>query len=83
MAESTGLLNLHTGNRITSSNLVLSAKKSGLQASVSHFFYLISQKISHFLNFGRKRTCAVMSRFVRNEKAKPAHAGASFLHRHS
>ena len=27
MAESTGLLNLHTGNRITSSNLVLSAKK--------------------------------------------------------
>ena len=26
MAESTGLLNLHTGNRITSSNLVLSAK---------------------------------------------------------
>ena len=25
MAESTGLLNLHTGNRITSSNLVLSA----------------------------------------------------------
>ena len=44
---------------------------------------LISQKISHFLNFGRKRTCAVMSRFVRNEKAKPAHAGASFLHRHS
>lgn len=27
MAESTGLLNLHTGNRITSSNLVLSAKR--------------------------------------------------------
>ena len=26
MAESTGLLNLHTGNRITSSNLVLSAQ---------------------------------------------------------
>ena len=25
VAESTGLLNLHTGNRITSSNLVLSA----------------------------------------------------------
>ena len=44
----------------------LSPLESGLRVSVSHFFYLISQKISHFLNFGRKRTCAVMSRFVRN-----------------
>ena len=47
-------------------HIPLSPLKSGLQVSVSHFFYLISQKISHFLNFGRKRTCAVMSRFVRN-----------------
>ena len=48
--------------------------KSGLQVSVGHFFYLISQKISYFwlnvksrlicisfLNFVRKRTCAIMS----------------------
>lgn len=37
------------------SNPSLSAEK-WLTGSVSHFFYLISQKISHFLNFGRKRT---------------------------
>ena len=37
MAESTGLLNLHTGNRITSSNLVLSAKKV-LQISAGLFW---------------------------------------------
>ena len=41
-----------------------SPQKSGLQVSVGHFFYLISPKISHFLNFGRKRTCAVMSGFL-------------------
>ena len=35
--------------------------KSGLQVSVGHFFYLISPKNIPFLNFGRKRTCAIMS----------------------
>ena len=34
MAETTGLLNLHTGNRITSSNLVLSAQRN--QQKVPH-----------------------------------------------
>ena len=39
MAETTGLLNLHTGNRITSSNLVLSAKeKNGIAAKLRCFF---------------------------------------------
>ena len=38
MAESTGLLNLHTGNRITSSNLVLSAKKGPAEISAGPFW---------------------------------------------
>ena len=42
MAESTGLLNLHTGNRITSSNLVLSAqcKASGTLHECAAFLRL-------------------------------------------
>ena len=51
-------------NKNRQNRVPLSPLKSGLQASVGRFFYLISQKISHFLNFGRKRTCAVMSRFA-------------------
>ena len=43
-------------NKNRQNRVPLSPLKSGLQVSVSHFFYLISQKISHFLNFGRKRT---------------------------
>lgn len=52
-------------NKNRQNRVPLSPLKSGLQIPVSHFFYLISQKISHFLNFGRKQTCAVMSGFVR------------------
>ena len=44
----------------------LSPLKSGLQIPVGHFFYLVSPKISHFLNFDRKRTFAVTSGFARN-----------------
>lgn len=38
--------------------------KSGSQVSVGHFFNLVSQKISHFLNSGRKRICTIMSGFA-------------------
>lgn len=51
-------------NKNRQNRVPLSPLKSGLQIPVSHFFYLISQKISHFLNFGRKQTCAVMSGFL-------------------
>ena len=49
VAESTGLLNLHTGNRITSSNLVLSAKHkrrkvSSLLEHLSSFMLCIARR---------------------------------------
>lgn len=55
--HSVGVLCDNVRQNATKVILSSSPLKSGLQVSVGHFFYLIS----HFLNFGRKRTCAVMS----------------------
>ena len=43
-------------NKNRQNRVPLSPLKSGLQVSVGHFFYLVSPKISHFLNSGRKQT---------------------------
>ena len=68
MAESTGLLNLHTGNRITSSNLVLSAENALQNTLQGVFSKKYPQKYPKNAEWPNKKLLAGQHLSVKDEK---------------